>query len=541
MESLLLLQWQPTSIAVLLVAIAIFLYTFTKSPPKTHKKLAPEATGGRPLMGHLHLFNSNELTHRTLGSMADKYGPAFNIRFGSHKTLVVSSWEIIKECFTINDRLFSNRPGTLYIKLMFYNEDSVGYAPYGPYWRDLRKLSTLKLLSNHRLESLKHLRISEMNACFKQLYEMCTKGGGSTESVVAAAVIRMDNWFGDLSFNVVARIVAGKRSFASDSNDVGAMKYKTAMDEAFRLMSIFSFSDVIPSLGWLDNLRGLVGGMKKAGKEIDAVVSGWVEEHREKRKRRRSSSGGGHGGELEEEEEDFIDITLSILETSSLLPGDDPDITIKSTCLDMILGGSDTTTVTLTWALSLLLNNPHALKRAREELDLHVGRDRQVEDSDINNLVYIQAIIKETMRLYPAGPLIERMTKEDCEVGGFHIPAGTRLLVNLWKMQRDPNVWEDPLEFRPDRFLTDNAEIDLKGQHFELIPFGTGRRICPGVSFALQLMHLALARLLHSFEVASPMDAKIDMTETAGLISHKVTPLEVLMTPRLDSKLYNYE
>nr|WNT44074.1 CYP82N14 [Corydalis yanhusuo] len=534
MESLLLLQWQPTSIVVLLLAITIFLYTFTKSSPKTHKKLAPEATGGRPVMGHLHLFNSNELKHQTLGSMADKYGPAFNVRFGSHKTLVVSTWEIVKECFTTSDRLFSNRPGTLYVKHMFYDEDAIGYAPYGPYWRDMRKLSTLKLLSNNRLESLKHLMISEMNGCFKKLYEMCTKGGGSTESV---GVIRMDNWFGELSFNVVARIVAGKKNFSSVSNDDGAMRYKTAMDEALRWMSFFSFSDLIPSLGWLDNLRGIVGGMKKAGKEIDSVVSGWVEEHREKRKRRRSSSGVGHGGELEEEEEDFIDITLSILETSSL-PGDDPNMTMKVLCLDMILGGSDTTSVTLAWALCLLLNNPHVLKKAREELDLHVGRERQVEDSDINNFVYIQAIIKETMRMKPAGRLIERMTKEDCEVGGFHVSAGTRLMVNVWKIQRDPNVWKDPLEFRPERFLTDNADIDLRGQHFELIPFGMGRRICPGVSFSLQLMHLALARLLHSFEVASPMDAKIDMTEAPGFISHMVTPLEVIMTPRLDSKLY---
>ncbi|OVA14716.1 Cytochrome P450 [Macleaya cordata] len=525
------LQFQPISIFALLLA-SIFLYKLLNHGRKINKNRnppAPEASGGWPIMGHLHLFNGNELTHRTLGSMADKYGPAFNIRFGSHQTLVVSSWEIVKECFTTNDRFFSNRPGSLAIKLMFYDADSVGYAPYGTYWRELRKISTLKLLSNHRLETLKHLRTSEVESCFKQLYNSWKNnkiGGGSDGGDFAP--VRMDNWFGDLTFNVVARIVAGKKNFAGGaaSGDAGAQRYKEAMDEAFRLMTIFAFSDVVPSLGWLDKLRGLVGGMKRCGSEIDSIVASWVDEHRLKR-----MSGKGGDGDLEQ---DFIDVCLEIMEHSTL-PGDDPEIVIKSTCLDMILGGSDTTTVTLTWALSLLLNHPHVLKRAKEELDTHVGKDRQVDDSDIPNLVYIQAIIKETMRLYPAGPLIERRTKEDCEVGGFHVPAGTRLLVNLWKMQRDGSVYkDDPLEFRPERFLTTNAEVDLKGQNYELIPFGAGRRICPGVSFAVQLMHLVLARLIHDFEITTlPAGAKVDMTESAGLISHKVTPLEVLLKPRL--------
>nr|BBD34751.1 N-methystylopine hydroxylase [Eschscholzia californica subsp. californica] len=520
-------QFQSFSIFALLLASFIFLYklfNFGKRNTKNGKPTAPEASGGRLIMGHLHLFNGTELTHRTLGSMADKYGPAFNIRFGSHKTLVVSSWKIIKECFTTNDRFFSNRPGSLAIKLMFYDADSVGYAPYGSYWRELRKISTLKLLSNHRLETLKHLRTSEVDSCFNQLMNSWAENKNRGDSDFAP--VRMDDWFGDLTFNVVARIVAGKKNFAGGAarGDAGAQRYKSAMDEAFRLMTIFAYSDVIPSLGWLDKLRGLVGDMKRCGSEIDSVVESWVDEHR--LKRRVSNK----GGELDLEQ-DFIDVCLDIMEHSSL-PGDDPEIVIKSTCLDMILGGSDTTTVTLTWALSLLLNHPQVLKRAKEELDSQVGKERQVEDSDIPNLPLIQAIIKETMRLYPAGPLIERRTMEDCEVAGFHVPAGTRLLVNLWKMQRDKEVWsEEPLEFRPERFLTSNTEVDLKGQHYELIPFGAGRRICPGVSFAVQLMHLVLARLLHGFEMTTPMGEKVDMTESAGLISHKITPLEVLIKP----------
>ncbi|KAL0379154.1 UNVERIFIED_CONTAM: Xanthotoxin 5-hydroxylase CYP82C4 [Sesamum radiatum] len=118
----------------------------------------------------------------------------------------------------------------------------------------------------------------------------------------------------------------------------------------------------------------------------------------------------------------------------------------------MMLGGSDTTTVTLTWALCLLLNNQHALKRAQEELDEHIGRERLVKESDLENLVYIKAIIKETLRIQPSAPLLSpRESVEDCTVAGYHIPAGTRLIVNMWKLHQDPRVWDDPLEFRSER------------------------------------------------------------------------------------------
>ena len=207
----------------------------------------------------------------------------------------------------------------------------------------------------------------------------------------------------------------------------------------------------------------------------------------------------------------------------------------------LILGGSDTTAGTLTWAISLLLNNTEALKKAQEELDLHVGADRQVDDSDIKNLIYLQAIIKETLRLYPAGPLLgPREAMESCTVGGYNVPGGTRLIVNIWKIQRDPRVWTDPSVFKPERFFTNHENVDVRGQHFELIPFGSGRRSCPGVSFALQVLHLTLARLLHGFDLASPLDLPVDMSESPGLTIPKATPLEVLLTPRLPTKLYGY-
>ena len=206
----------------------------------------------------------------------------------------------------------------------------------------------------------------------------------------------------------------------------------------------------------------------------------------------------------------------------------------------IILAATDTTTVTMTWALALLLNNRKALKKAQQELDQHVGRYRLVNESDLNNLVYIQAILKETLRLYPAGPLsVPHESTEDCTVSGYHVPAGTRLLVNLSKLHRDPRVWCEPDKFRPERFLSgDGKSIDVRGQSFELLPFGSGRRMCPGVSFALQVTELVLASLIQGFDITTPSNEPVDMSESVGLTNLKASPLDVLLTPRLPPEAY---
>ena len=205
----------------------------------------------------------------------------------------------------------------------------------------------------------------------------------------------------------------------------------------------------------------------------------------------------------------------------------------------IILAATDTTTGTLIWALSLLMNNPEVLNKAVHEMDTQVGRDRVIEESDLKNLHYLQAIIKETLRLYPATPLgVIHESMEDCTVAGYHIPSGTRLLTNLARIHRDPRVYEDPLEFRPERFLNAHKNVDLRGQHFELIPFSAGRRMCPGVSFALHIMQLTLASLLHGFDIATPHNEAVDMREQVGLTNIKASPLQVLLTPRLSPYLY---
>ncbi|KAM0032763.1 putative cytochrome P450 [Helianthus debilis subsp. tardiflorus] len=187
----------------------------------------------------------------------------------------------------------------------------------------------------------------------------------------------------------------------------------------------------------------------------------------------------------------------------------------------ILIAASDSMAVTLTWAISLLLNNPKTMKNIQDEIDEHVGRNRLVQQSDTKKLVYLQAVIKETLRLHPPGPLsVPHESTEDCVVSGYNIPKGTRLLVNLYKLHRDPNVWSDPYEFQPERFLTTQKDIDLKGNHFELLPFSSGRRMCP-------------------FTVTKTSDEPIDMTEGVGLTTDRATPLEVLIAPRLSLNMYS--
>jgi cytochrome P450 len=204
-----------------------------------------------------------------------------------------------------------------------------------------------------------------------------------------------------------------------------------------------------------------------------------------------------------------------------------------------MLAGSESASMTMTWLLALLLNNMNALKQAQEEIDHHIGKNRRVEPSDINNLVYVQAIFKETLRLYPSAPLlVPHEGTKDCYIQGYYVPKGTRVFANVWKLHRDPSIWSEPEKFSPERFINKNGEIDHESHHFEYLPFGLGRRACPGDMFARQVCLITLTRLLHGFDFEVPMDEVVDMREGLGINLPKLTPLQVVLTPRLSYELY---
>jgi len=218
------------------------------------------------------------------------------------------------------------------------------------------------------------------------------------------------------------------------------------------------------------------------------------------------------------------------------------DIFILDNLFDLqalISGGTGTSHTLFIWIISLILKNPLVLKKIKAELDIHVRKKKSISECDISNLIYLQAVVKETLRLYPPCPLLTpRELRENCTLSGYNVKKRTRLISNLWKIHTDSNVWEDPLKFKPERFLTTHKDIDIRGYDFELLPFGSGRRICPGIYFSLQMVHLTLASVLHSFDILSSPPNRIDMTEIFGSTNNKATPLNIHIKPRLSFSCY---
>ncbi|KAK9091210.1 hypothetical protein Sjap_024387 [Stephania japonica] len=241
-------------------------------------------------------------------------------------------------------------------------------------------------------------------------------------------------------------------------------------------------------------------------------------------------------GVSEGSDKDFINIVLSLMESNNA-HGVQLDLdSIKAILLDMLAAGMDTSATASLWALSELMKHPLALKKAQEELYHVIGLDRMVEETDLVKLEYLNMVIKETMRLHPVAPLlIPRESVEDVIVNDYLIPKKSRLIINAWAIGRDPNVWlGDPEEFNPSRFA--NSDIDLYGRNFELIPFGAGRRVCPGLQLGLRSIQLVLAQLLHCFnwelpDGASPCD--LDMGEEFGLVVSRAKHLFAKSTYRL--------
>ncbi|XP_057792481.1 flavonoid-6-hydroxylase-like [Salvia miltiorrhiza] len=507
---------------IIVLPLSLFsFYTNSINPNASKCNAPPQAGGARLFTGHLHVMSPGELPHITLGAMADRYGPIFTIGLGGRRALVVSSAKLAKDLFTTCDGAISSRPDTASSRNLGYERAMFGFSPYGPYWREVRKLISTEVLSARRLELQRHVLMSETSRSINELWSLWSQNA----DVSGRVSVEMKQWFGDLNLNTILRMVVGKRFFGSGGGDNDeARRCQRVMRDFFHLAGVFVLGDTMPYLRWLD-VGGYEKKMKETSKELDLLVGQWLEEHRDR--------------EILDKGEDFMDVMICVVRGAKFQNQYDPDIIIKSTCSNLISGASDTTSIMLVWALALLLNNKHALIKVQQELDDHVGRERRVNHSDIDKLLYLHAVVKETLRLYPAAPLNgPREFTQGCELGTYNVPKGTILFVNIWKLHRDPELWPDPLEFRPERFLTTHRHVDVKDLNFEFIPFGGGRRICPGVNYGMRMLHLVLASLLQAFDIWSPNDKVVDMSESGGLTNSKATPLDVLVAPRLIPSLY---
>ncbi|KAG8384486.1 hypothetical protein BUALT_Bualt04G0122700 [Buddleja alternifolia] len=299
-----------------LCSFIVFIYYYRFWNGKADKNRVPRAGGALPIIGHLHMFGSKQLVHKTLAAMADKYGPAFTIRLGSQENLVISNWEMAKECFTTHDKVFSDRPTKTATKILAYNFAMFGFAPYGSYWREMRKIVTLQLLSHRRIDMLRHIRASEVQTSLKELYDLWA----SREDKKNGLLVDMKKWFGDLTLNAAVRMVGGKR-FVGASEETETRSQQRVMRDFVYYFGVFVISDAIPLLGWMD-IQGHEKTMRRIAKELDNLIGGWLEEH----KRKKKISGEGR------EDQDFMDVMLNVLEDADF-PGFDADTINKATCL----------------------------------------------------------------------------------------------------------------------------------------------------------------------------------------------------------------
>ncbi|XP_031093014.1 trimethyltridecatetraene synthase-like [Ipomoea triloba] len=470
-----------------------------------------------PIIGNLNLIGS--LPHRSIHDLSQKYGPIMQLQFGSFPVVVGSSVEMAKIFLKTMDINFVGRPKTAAGKYTTYNYSDITWSPYGPYWRQARRMCIMELFSAKRLDSYEYIRSQELKSILAQLYNVSS----------ARQPILLKDYLSTLSLNVISRMVLGK-SYLNESEGaiVSPNEFKKMLDELFLLNGVLNIGDSIPWIDFLD-LQGYIKRMKALSKKFDRFLEHVVDEHNG----RRVAEGDGFVAK------DMVDLLLQL--------ADDPSLEVKlerhgvkGFTQDLLAGGTESSAVTVEWAISELLKKPEIFKKATDELDRVIGQKRWVEEKDMPNLPYIQAIVKETMRLHPVAPmLVPRQCREDCKVAGYDIPEGTRILVSVWTIGRDPTLWDNPNEFIPDRFI--GKDIDVKGCDYELLPFGAGRRMCPGYSLGLKVIQASLANLLQGFNWRLPNDVtpeKLNMEEIFGLSTPKKIPLAVAIEPRLPMHVY---
>ncbi|XP_064971703.1 desmethyl-deoxy-podophyllotoxin synthase-like [Musa acuminata AAA Group] len=283
---------------------------------------------------------------------------------------------------------------------------------------------------------------------------------------------------------------------------------------------------MFPSLKILHVLSGAKFKLHRIRRRLDKILDDIVKEHEVKAKMNK-------GREVAEVEEDIVDALLRLKDESELEVPMTMD-GIKAVILDMLLGGTENSSAVIEWAMSELIRNPKIMAKAQKEVMEELKGKKRIQETDIVDLNYLKSIVKETLRLHPPISLIPRLCRKTCEVLGYEIDAGTPVLVNAWAINRDPQYWEEAESFRPERF--EGKSIDFKGGNFEYLPFGAGRRICPGTEFGLATVHLSLAQLLLYFDWKLPDGRKpeeLDMSETYGVTVTMKTELKLLATPRI--------
>ncbi|KAI4387314.1 hypothetical protein MLD38_005156 [Melastoma candidum] len=450
-----------------------------------------------PIIGNLHQLT--RLPHRQLRDLSRTFGPIMLIHLGNIPMIVVSSPTAAKLFLRTHDAVFSSRPSLAVLDSMPQWRNTMVFSPSNAYWRQMRRLCTQELFGETKVREFGKARrevLMKMVDCLRR-----------REKEDGINLVDMSSALEDTMEELVCRMV-----MRCDEQKFEVVELGKIIREMVKLVGKFNLGDFIPVFRPFD-LQGLGQRAKEIDKVLHKMLEAVVTRHEQN-----DRTGDG---------KNFVDMLLALMSkpVSKLANDRTADcvidrVSIKAIILDIIAGGIETTSTTIDWALSEIIRNPGVLKRLQDEMDEVVGRKRMVEESDIPRLRYLEMVVKETLRLHPPGPLLApHESYEDVMVDGYLVPKGARILVNVWAIGRDLGTWStDAEEFRPERF--EGQKVDFYGQNFEFLPFGSGRRSCPGMNIGLAMVKLSIAQLVHCFDWEMPkgrLPSDIDMSEEFGL------------------------
>ncbi|CAM8895845.1 unnamed protein product [Rhodiola kirilowii] len=508
--SFLFLTWLSTALF-----IRYLITTYLKSGSNSDRRhRPPPSPPALPIIGHIHHLLS--AMAKSLQTLSNRYGPIMEIKVGAAICYVASDSSVAKQIFKTQELNFSSRPEFGSAEYFKYRGSRFVMAQYGDYWRFMKKLCMTKLLSVPQLQTFIHVREDEVD---KLLHSLIEKSKSGEPADLSSELTSLTN-------NVICQMVMGKRC-SGTSNEAATIKH--LVEQSLVLAGKLTVGD---SLGFLKRFFGYRKLLESVLERYDTLVEMILKEHE---KEMESEDDYKHKGNKD---------LMHILLDTHRDPAAEVKITrvdIKSFLLDLFMAGTDTSSTAMQWAMGELINHPYALSKLKTEIESVVGTGRLMNESDVPNLPYLRAVLRETLRLHPSAPLIIRECAEDCQINGYDLKAKTRMLVNVFAVMRDPKEWKDPDEFVPERFMEESSEkigehqMEFKGQNFRYLPFGSGRRGCPGASLAMNIMHLTIGRLVQCFDFeVSGGGGKVDMTLGNAFAAEMANPLIVFPRARKD-------
>ncbi|XP_065862569.1 desmethyl-deoxy-podophyllotoxin synthase-like [Euphorbia lathyris] len=490
-----------TSLFFIIIVVRIWKNKGSKAPN------LPPGPNKLPLIGNIHQMIGSP-PHQRLRDLAIKHGSVMHLQLGETSNVVISSPEAAKQVMKTHDVVFAQRPFLLSASIITYNFTDIAFSPYADYWRQLRKICILELLSAKRVQSYRSIREEEVSNLIRTI-----------SSSFLGKSFNFSRKLFSLTYGIAGRATFGKK--CKDQEE-----FIPLAEEMTEAAGGFGLADLFPSIKLLHVISGTRSKIMRLRNDADRIFDNIINDHRSRKKELKEED------QEKKEEENLLDVLLRLQDHGELefpLTNDN----IKAVILDIFIAGSETSSTTVEWAMSEMLRNPTTMKKAQEEVRRVYNKKGNVDESELQELKYLQLVIKETLRLHPPAPLLlPRESREKSEINGYEIPAKTKVIVNAWAIGRDSNHWEDAEKFYPERFI--DSSIDFKGNNFEFIPFGAGRRMCPGMTFGIANVELPLAQLLYHFDWKLPGKMKpenLDMIEGFGATMRRKNDLHLIPIP----------